>query len=535
MGTDNDSPVRPSVKILRSLSAPEGMEIGAMGSLIVKQDYTRDRSGIHGMRDAGNLSSRRAQLHSKSGDSGVPCCIIGDMSAATAQIPEPLVERRLPPGPSGLRFYFSLLRIPKNWLRFLGHLAKNYGDISFFHLLTIPICFINRPDYIESVLVSGVSDFTKSKDYAPLKALMGDGLLTSEGEFWQKQRKLVQPAFHRERIAAYGAVMVNYAEKMVAGWRDGETHDAHKDMMKLTLDIVGKTLFDADVTSDAVEVSEALEAGMERYSALAWFAVFLPPSVMTPWNWIFRRTLWRLDAIIYRIIRARRESKSDPGDLLSILVQAQAEDGSRMTDQQLRDEVMTLFLAGHETTANALAWTWYLLSLNPEAEARLHTEMKEVLGGRSPRFEDLPRLRYTQNVVKESLRLFPPAWGIGRETLKEIPVGDYRLPAGTNMFISQWVMHRHPRYFEQPEEFRPERWTEEFEKQLPKFAYFPFGGGPRVCVGASFASMEVALLLATIAQRYRLTVIPGHPVKPLASVTLRPKHGIRVKLQKRSA
>jgi cytochrome P450 len=457
------------------------------------------------------------------------------MSAATAQIPEPLVERRLPPGPSGLPFYFSLLRIPKNWLRFLERLAKNYGDISFFHLLNVPICFINRPEYIESVLVSGVSDFTKSKDYAPLKILMGDGLLTSEGEFWRRQRKLVQPAFHRERIAAYGAVMVNYAERMIAGWREGETRDAHKDMMKLTLDIVGKTLFDADVASDAAEVGEALEVGMERYSALAWFAVFLPPSVMTPWNWIFHRMLRRLNTIIYRIIRARRESKNDPGDLLSILLQAQAEDGSRMTDQQLRDEVMTLFLAGHETTANALAWTWYLLSLNPEAEARLHTELKEVLDGRSPRFEDLQRLRYTQMVVKESLRLFPPAWGIGRETLKEIHLGDYRLPAGTNVFISQWVMHRDPRYFDRPEEFHPERWTEEFEKQLPKFAYFPFGGGPRVCVGASFASMETALLLATIAQRYRLALVPGHPVKPLASVTLRPKQGIRVKLQKRPA
>jgi cytochrome P450 len=457
------------------------------------------------------------------------------MSAATAQIPKPLVERRLPPGPSGMQFYFSVLRMPKNWLRFLGHLGKNYGDISFFHLLHVPICFINRPEYIESVLVSGVSDFTKSKDYAPLKILMGDGLLTSEGEFWQRQRKLVQPAFHRERIAAYGAVMVNYAERMIAVWRDGETRDAHKDMMKLTLDIVGKTLFDADVASDAVEVGEAVEVAMGRYLNVAWFTFFLPPSLLALGNWLFHGTLRRLNTIIYRIIRARRESKNDPGDLLSILLQAQAEDGSRMTDQQLRDEVMTLFLAGHETTANALAWTWYLLSLNPEAEARLHLELKEVLGGRSPRFEDLQRLRYTQMVVKESLRLFPPAWGIGRETLKEIHLGEYRLPVGTNVFISQWVMHRDRRYFERPEEFHPERWTEEFEKQLPKFAYFPFGGGPRVCVGASFASMETALLLATIAQRYQLALVPGHPVKPLASVTLRPKHGIRVKLQKRPA
>jgi cytochrome P450 len=311
--------------------------------------------------------------------------------------------------------------------------------------------------------------------------------------------------------------------------------DAHKDMMRLTLDIVAKTLFDADVTSDAVEVGETLEVAMERYSALAWLAVFLPTSVMAPWYWIFRKTLRQLDTIIYRIIRARRESKRDQGDLLSMLLKAQAEDGSQMTDQQLRDEVMTLFLAGHETTANALAWTWYLLSLNPEAEARLHSELQEVLAGRSPRIEDLQRLRYTQMVVKESLRVFPPAWGVGRETLREIQLGEYRVPAGTNVFISQWVVQREPRYFEQPEKFLPERWTDEFEKQLPKFAYFPFGGGPRVCVGASFALMEAALLLATIAQKYRLAVDPGHPVVPLASVTLRPKHGIRVKLQQRPA
>jgi cytochrome P450 len=455
------------------------------------------------------------------------------MSTAAARVPEQAVERRLPPGPSGLGFYFSLLRTPKNWLRFLGQLGKEYGDISFFRLFGVPICFINKPEYIESVLVSGVSDFAKSKDYAPLKTLMGNGLLTSEGEFWRRQRKLVQPAFHRERIAAYGEVMVRYAEKMMAGWRDAETRDAHKDMMKLTLDIVAKTLFDADVTSDAVEVGETLEVAMERYSAFAWFAVFLPPSMIGPWYWIFRKTLHRLDTIIYRIMRARRESKSDPGDLLSMLLKAQAEDGSQMTDQQLRDEVMTLFLAGHETTANALAWTWYLLSLNSEAEARLHAELKEVLAGRSPRIEDLQRLRYTQMVVKESLRLFPPAWGVGRETLREIQLGEYRVPAGTNVFISQWVVQRDPRYFERPEKFLPERWTEEFEKQLPKFAYFPFGGGPRVCVGASFALMEAALLLATIAQKYRLAVDLTHPVVPLASVTLRPKHGIRVKLQQR--
>ncbi|OLE39280.1 MAG: hypothetical protein AUG00_02800 [Candidatus Rokubacteria bacterium 13_1_20CM_2_70_7] len=445
----------------------------------------------------------------------------------------PGLEKRLPPGPSGLKLYLSLSRAPRGWLGFLAGLAKDYGDIVFFRVFHVSACFINRPEYIESVLVSDFRHYFKSKDYVPLKAVMGQGLVTSEGEFWRRQGQLVQPAFHRGRIGAYGRIMVDYAEKMIATWRDGETRDAHHDMMRLTLDIVAKTLFDADVTSEAGDIGEAIEKAMNRFANIGWISMFLPRSMEEPGRLLFRGTIRRLDDIIYRIIRTRRESGPDPGDLLSMLLQAQAEDGGRMTDRQVRDEVMTLFLAGHETIANALAWTWYLLSLHPEVEDRLHSELREVLAGRSPRWEDVPRLQYTQMIVKESLRLFPPVWGIGRETLREIQLGDYRLPAGTNVFISQWVTQRDPRFFDRPHDFLPERWNDEFEKRLPKFAYFPFGGGPRVCIGASFASMEAALLLATIAQRFRLTLAAGHPVHPYASAALRPKHGIRVTLRKR--
>lgn len=453
------------------------------------------------------------------------------MKTATTPGPRPGLKPRLPPGPSGLKLYLSLSRAPRDWLGFLGGLAKDYGDISFFRILHVPACFISRPEYIESVLLSNFRHYFKSKDYVPLKAVIGDGLITSEGEFWRRQRQLVQPAFHRERIAAYGKIMVGYTEKMIATWRDGETRDVHDDMMKLTLDIVTKTLFDVSVASEATDISNAMEVAMNRFANLGWISMFLPRTMEKPGQWLFQKTARRLDDVIYRIIRSRRESGADPGDLLSMLLQAQAEDGARMTDKQLRDELMTLLLAGHETTANALAWTWYLLSLHPQAEERLHSELKKVLGRRSPRPEDLQQLRYTQMVVKESLRLFPPAWGIGRETRREIQLGDYRLPAGTNVFISQWVTQRDPRYFDQPEDFLPDRWTEEFEKRLPKFAYFPFGGGPRVCIGASFASMEAALLLATIAQRFRLTLATGHPVNPYASAALRPEHGIRVTLR----
>jgi cytochrome P450 len=431
-----------------------------------------------------------------------------------------------------MKLYVSLARAPRDWLGFLSELANDYGDIAFFRVLHVPACFINRPDYIEAVLGADFRHFFKSKDYVPLKAVMGEGLVTSEGERWRRQRQLVQPAFHRERIAAYGRIMVEYAEKMTATWRDGEMRDAHHDMTKLTLDIVAKTLFDADVASEAADIGAAIEKAMSRFASIGWISMFLPRSMDEPGRLIFRRTIRRLDDIIYGIVRARRESGADTGDLLSMLLEAQAEDGGRMTDRQVRDEVMTLFLAGHETTANALAWTWYLLARHPEAEDRLHAELRAVLAGRSPQVEDLPRLRYTQMVVKESLRLFPPVWGIGRETLHEFQLGGYRLPVGTNVFISQWVTQRDPRYFERPAEFSPERWTDDFEKRLPRFAYFPFGGGARACIGASFATMEAALLLATIAQRFRLT-LGGGPVTPFASATLRPARGIHVTLRKR--
>ncbi len=441
----------------------------------------------------------------------------------------------LPPGPKGRFLIGTLPKISRDWLTFLEQCAKQYGDVFYFRFLNIPICYLVRPEHIESVLVTQYHNFIKSKDYRAMRRIFGNGLLVSEGEFWRRQRRLAQPAFHRECIAAYSRLMVSYAERMLGAWRDGETADVHQEMMKLTLDIVGKALFDADVGGDSRDVGAALNVAMEQFLTRVNTAFLIPEILPTPGNLRFQKAMRRLDQIVYRIIQARRESGQVGGDLLSMLLAAQDEDGSHMTDRQLRDETMTLFLAGHETTANALSWTWYLLAQHPETEAKLVAELSGLLGGRAPTLDDLGRLPYTERVLKESLRLYPPAWGIGREAVDEFEIGGYRLPAGTNVFLCQWLVHRDPRYWDDPERFNPDRWTPEFEKQLPRFAYFPFGGGPRTCIGASFATMEATVLLATIAQRFKLTLVPGHPVELFPSITLHPKHGIKVVLSRRDS
>jgi len=320
---------------------------------------------------------------------------------------------------------------------------------------------------------------------------------------------------------------------MLAGWQEADTHDVHREMMVLTLRIAIKTLFNVDADRDVElmsSVSNELIGMFELQESPLWLAHnYLP----TRANRRFARGIKRLDEYIYGIIGRRRQNGQDTGDLLSMLLHAQDEDGSRMTDKQLRDEVMTLFLAGHETTALALSWTWYLLSGHPEVEARLISELENVLGGRSPRVEDLPELKYADAIVKESLRLYPPAWAFGRQAIQECEVAGYRVPKGRQVFFFPWIVHRDPRFFDHPEEFRPERWADEKMKQLPRYAYFPFSGGPRICIGSSFAMMEAVLVLATVAQRYRLKLAPDQTVKPWPVFTLRPRNGIRMLVEKR--
>ena len=408
--------------------------------------------------------------------------------------------------------------------------AREFGDIFYYRAGWIHVYFLNSPELIESVLVTNQQNFRKDRVIQNSRWFLGQGLLTSEGGEWLRQRRLSQPAFHRERLALYARIINGCAEEMLDSWKDGENRDVHQEMMQLTLRVVAKVLFSVDVKNESKEVAAALNLLMKHSSGAR---MLLPPWVRylpLPFLIRVRRAVRQLDEVVYRIIRERRRSENDNGDLLSMLMSARDEDGSRMTDRQLRDEVMTFLLAGHETTALSLSWAWYLLSENPEAENKLHHELARVLDGKNPSFEDLPRLCYTEAVVKESVRLYPPAWSLARTAAEDFEIGGYLVPAGSNVVMSQWIMHRDPRFFPSPEQFDPGRWFEEHTQRLPRFAYFPFGGGPRYCVGASFAMMEATLLLAAIAQRFRLRMVPGHNVVPLPSITLRPKYGIKMSL-----
>ena len=395
------------------------------------------------------------------------------------------------------------------------------------------IYLLSDPGLIEYILVENNRNFTKTRILKRNRRLLGEGLLTSEGEFWRRQRRLAQPAFHRKRVAAYGEVMAAFAERSLEAWRDGQTIDVHEEMMHLTLEIVAKCLFDADVGARATDVARAMKVALEDFSSQRRL-IRIPKSIPTPHNIRFEMAARRLDEVVGTIIENRRKSEEDWGDLLSMLMLAEDESGERMTDKQLRDEVMTLFLAGHETTANALSWTFWLLSLNPQVEHELAEELARVLGGRPPTISDLPDLPYAERIVKESMRLYPPAWVVGREATAECEVGGYQMAAGTTALMSQWVMHRDPRYHEDPQRFDPDRWIAGYEEVLPRFVYFPFGGGSRQCIGASFAMTEARLILATVAQRFEMELAPGQRVEPYPSITLRPKKGIRMTLVERS-
>jgi len=438
-------------------------------------------------------------------------------------------------GPRGPALLGNLGELNRDQLGFYTRCAREYGDLVPVRLGPRRGLLIYHPDTIEEVLVTRNRDFIKSRGVRLLRALLGDGLVLSEGDLWLRQRRLMQPAFHRKRVAAYGEVMASYAARRVDEWRDGEVFDIHEEMMALTRAIVARTLFDADVSDAAHTISGALEIVMRYFGRrLGSWRAFVPAWVPTPANLRLHLAVRRLDAVIYRMIADRRRSLVDRGDLLSILLQAQdADDGSRMTDRQVRDEVMTLFLAGHETTAVALSWTVYLLAQHPDVDARLADELRAALGGRPPGVDDLPALPYTEMVVTESMRLFPPAYGLGREAVRPTEVAGRSLPAREIVIAPTWVVHRDPRWFDEPETFRPERWGDDAARRLPRFAYFPFGGGPRQCIGNAFAMMEAILILAAIAQRFRLILTPGQQVVPTPYITLRPEPGIRVRLERR--
>jgi cytochrome P450 len=440
--------------------------------------------------------------------------------------------RHYPPGPE--QGFFDGVRSPirRDPLNFMTRVAREYGDIvclRFFHIRTF---LITHPEHIEDVLVNNARKFIKGRVLRANRHLFGNGLLTSEGNFWIRQRRMMQPAFHRSRIANYAATMTSCATRLLESWKPGQPIDLHDEMMRLTLQVVGKTLFTADVERDAPQVGETLHVLLE-YTADFRRLVMTPQWLPTKQNLQAKRAVRQLTEIIDRVIHQRRQSSEDTGDLLSMLIHARDEDGSRMTAQQLRDEALTLLLAGHETTASALSWTWWLLAQNPRVEEKLYAELDSVLNGRTPTLDDLPQLTYTGYILSESMRLYPPAWAVARLAIQDHELAGYPVPKGTGIAAATWVVHRDPRWYENPEQFIPERWEGNLHKTIPRFAYFPFSFGPRQCIGNSFALMEAHLVLATIAQQFRFRLLPGHPVIPLASITLRPRQGLHVTTESR--
>ena len=433
------------------------------------------------------------------------------------------------PGPRSRYPGEVFLAFRRDPLGYLAEAARRYGDVCAFRVANFRYVLVNEPELIRQVLVTQAGQFTKGPALERAKVTLGDGLLTSEGEFHRRQRKVAQPAFHAQRVAAYAGDMVQDAVRMREGWREGQRIDIHHEMMALTLSVVARTLFGQMLESEVDAIGEAMTVSVKmfRRALLPWGPVLslLP----LPSN----RRFWRARALINRTIDgfiAQRKVAMERGeaagdDFLSLLLRARQtdEEGSVMTDQVLRDQAVTLFTAGHETTANALTFTWHLLSHHPEVERKLHLELDEVLGGRLATAEDVPRLVYARRVLAESMRLYPPAWAIGRRLVGEWRAGEYEVPRRSVVLMSQWVMHRDERYWPEAERFDPERWTEEAEKRRPRFAYFPFGSGPRSCIGEAFAWLEATLLLVTIAQRWRVEAVVGERIELEPTITLRPK------------
>jgi len=445
-----------------------------------------------------------------------------------------LPDHGTPPGPKGSRLLGVMPEFNRDPLAFIER-CREFGDVVRMRFLYLHAYFLYNPDHIEQVLSSNARNFIKSRTLRSpfFRRLVGQGLLTSEGELWKRQRRLAQPAFHRQRISNYAQTMVSFSERMIEGWRNDEVRDIYRDMMRLTLEVVVKTLFSADVSGDADQVGRVLSEIVKPFASQATLKWIVDNRLPTTTHRRFNAAANEIDKIIYRIIAERRREAIDNGDLLSLLLAAHDEDGSVMNDQQLRDEVITLFLAGHETTALTLSWAWYLLAKDPDAEKTFHRELDEVLNGKTPTAEDVARLKFTESIAKESMRLYPPAYGLGREAAQDVRLNGFRIPKGSQIFIFPWVMHRDARYFAEPDRFLPERWTDEFTKNLHRYVYFPFGAGPRACIGNYFAMMEIVLLLATIGQRFRFSMEEDETVDVFPAMSLRPAKPIRVRIHAR--
>jgi cytochrome P450 len=459
-------------------------------------------------------------------------------TAARNDVREPAANQagyRFPPGFERNLLWFAWRRFrPANPILLFQHLVQEYGDIAHYKIGWNHIVFLNHPDYIREVLVVQNDNFVKERTVRRSKMLLGEGMITSEGAQHRVQRQVAQPAFHRQRIPEYAETMVREAARMRDQWRQGEERNIAIDMMHLTLNVVAETLFATDLRDEVHELADAINRIMGLYNFLVmlpaaeWLVQVRPPGLAA-----FVRARKRIDAVVHRMIEAHRKHHSDGSSLLDLMLAA-SPDRSPASEKSLRDQVITIFLAGYETVANALAWTWYLLSQNPDCERRFHEEIDRELQGRLPAYEDIPRLRYVEMVMAESMRLYPPAWAMGRYALSDFQLGDFFLPSRTTVLMSQFITHRDPRFFPDPLRFDPERFTPDAKARRAKFTYFPFGAGFRQCIGESFAWMEGVLLLATLGQKWKLKLVSHHPVEPEPLITLRPKYGMRMRLEPRA-
>lgn len=440
-----------------------------------------------------------------------------------------------PPGPRGVRVMArGLAQYGRDPIAFFSGLARDYGDVVYVPGFGMRMYLLSHPDDIAQVLVRDSRKYIKDRLMRRGRPVFGNGLLLNEGDSWKQQRRLINPSFHRQCLDRYAAQMIDCTERAIAPWRAGEVRSIDAEMMRLTLDVAVRTLFSGDVGDEAERIGRAFEdigrffdSVLGRVLGMSW--------VPTPTNLRYHRALADLNRIVAALVRERRKKGGEPGNLLSMLLSAQGEDGKGMSDTQVRDEVMTLFLAGHETTALTLVFTLYLLAKHPVIEQTLVSELGAVLGRRAPTFGDLPQLVYTEQVIRESLRLYPPAYAIAREPLEDTVIGGYRVPRGSTVMMWPWIVHRDPRFYDAPDELRPERWTPAFERALPNEAFFPFGAGQRHCIGAQFAMMESKLVVATILQRFRLELVSDEPLRFLLSITARPSRPVRMRLAPRDA
>jgi cytochrome P450 len=426
----------------------------------------------------------------------------------------------------------NLLDVQRDALGLIDAATRDHGPVARLRFASQVIYLMTSPDAARHVLQE--NHFNYSKDvptFAFLRRVLGNGLFTSDGKFWLRQRRLAQPAFHRHRVAAFADTMSDEATTVAERWQalagSGRPIDVAPEMMRLTLNVVTRALFTAERAEDVSAIAESITTLVEDITVRFNHPFYPPPGLPTPRNRRFRHALRTLDRVVYGIIAERRRQRADTGDLLGLLLEARDEEsGEGMTDKQLRDEVATFYLAGHETTAVALTWVWYLLSTHPDVASRLHAELDDVLNGRVPSLGDLPSLPYTLMVIEEAMRLYPPVWITSRKAIADDVIGGYRVPANAIVAVSPYAVHHSRQLWDDPDRFDPERFASERVKDRPPFAYFPFGGGPRQCIGMGFALMEAQLILATLAQRFVLDLVPGTKVVPLALATLRPAHGL---------